>query len=70
MLFDENKRILTAGKTEIRTVLVRDVRYFELNWPYSVSKPVSSFGIKAHTNIFSDENFMKVHGTQERFKEY
>lgn len=68
MLFS-NGKIVAAGKTDVRTVLKGESRYFEIIWPYQISE-VSSFEIKAYTNIFLNENFLKTHGTMEKFKEY
>lgn len=70
LLFDENDNILAAGRTEMNSVLVGENRYFEISWPYEISRDVSSFELSAHTNVFLDENFMKTHGTPEKFKEY
>ena len=64
-----NGKIVAAGRTDMRTVRKDESRYFELIWPYQISG-VSSFEIRAYTNVFSDDNFMRVHGTMERFKEY
>lgn len=64
-----NGEIIAAGRTEIRTVLMGQTRYFEITWPYQFIE-VSSFKIKARTNVFLNDNFLKIHGTPERFKEY
>jgi len=69
LLFDEDYGIIAVGKTEIRTFLIGETRDFEINWP-SANKEIYSSEIKVYTNIFLDENFMKVHATPEKFKEY
>ena len=70
LLFDENNKILAAGRTQMNRLLVGENRYFEINWPYKISGEILSFEAKAHTNIFLDQNFMKTYGTPEKFKEY
>lgn len=69
LLFDENHNIIAAGKTDIRTFLMGESRNIEINWPYA-GKKISSSEIKVYTNVFLDENFIKSHGTPEKFKEY
>lgn len=69
-LLFSNSKIIAAGITEMRTILMGETRYFEINWPYKTTEPITSFELKPHTNIFLDENFMRKHGTPERFKEY
>lgn len=69
LLFSDGK-IITVGRTEMRTILMGETRYFEINWPYEASEEVKSFELKPYTNIFLNDNFLKIHGTQERFKEY
>lgn len=69
-LLFSNGKIMFAGTTEMRTILIGEIRYFEMTWPYKISKEITSFELKSHTNIFLNENFLKSHGTQERFKEY
>lgn len=68
-LFNDGK-IIAVGKTEMNTVLMGETRYFEITWPYQISEEVTSFELKAYTNIFLNENFLKTHATPERFKEY
>lgn len=69
-LLFSNGRIIAAGWTDMWTVLMGESRYFEINWPYKTTEPVTSFELKPHTNVFLNENFLKKHGTPERFKEY
>ncbi|MBA7686158.1 hypothetical protein ES703_94597 [subsurface metagenome] len=52
LLFNEDKKLIAVGKTETRTVLTGETRYFEIIWPYQVPEEVSSFEIKAYTNVF------------------
>jgi len=69
-LLFSNSKIIAVGRTEMRTVSKGGVRYFEISWPYEISEEVKSFELKPYTDIFLNENFLKIHGTQERFKEY
>lgn len=63
-----NNEIVAAGKSEVTTILMNESRYFEINWPFEVL--ADNLELKAYTNIYLNENFLKTHGTQERFKEY
>jgi len=67
LIFD-NDNVIAAGKTDMRTILIGEKRYFEITWPYEVS--ADSFELKAYTNIFLDNNFMREHGTEESLREY
>lgn len=52
LLFDENDKLIAVGKTETRAILTGESRYFEIIWPYQVPEEISSFEIRAYTNIF------------------
>ena len=52
LLFDEDDKLIAVGKTETRAILAGESRYFEIIWPYQVPEEVSSFEIKAYTNVF------------------
>jgi len=70
LIYGSNDEIIAAGRTEISTFLSGEGRYFEINWQYETDRQISSFDLKANTNIFLDENFMRKHATPEKFKEY
>lgn len=63
-------RLVGAGKTTMNTVLMGETRYFEISWPYEIIDEITSFELKPHTNIYLNDNFLKTHGTEEKFKEY
>lgn len=69
LLFSDNK-IIAVGRTDIWTVLMGETRYFQINWPYEIVEEVTSFELRPQTNVFLNENFLKKHGTPEKFKEY
>jgi len=69
LLFN-NGKIISVGQTNVRTILTREDRYFEINWPYEISEEITSFELNPYTNVFLNENFIKTYGTSERFKEY
>ena len=52
LLFKESDELIAVGKTETRTVLAGESRYFEIIWPYQVPEEVSSFEIKVYTSVF------------------
>ena len=59
LFFDENKKLIAVGKTEIANVSAGEIRHLEITWPYNISEEVSSFELRAYTDVFSEENFMK-----------
>ena len=67
-LLFKNNNLVSAGQTNIRTVVMQENRYFEINWPTNIE--FDSFELKPYTNMFLNSNFIKTHGTIERFKEY
>ena len=70
ILFNAKKEIIGVNKTEVYTVPAGEDRYFSVLWFSPLSGEVSSVDMMADTNLFSDSNFMKRFGTQEKFQEY
>lgn len=70
VLTDKEKKIMGVNKTEARTVLAGEDRYFSCSWFNKLSSEVNSVEMQAETNLFSSENFMRRYGTQEKFQEY
>ena len=68
VLFDENGDVLTVNKTDIRTFLAGTDRFFEVRWTAPFKKPVGRVDINAYTDVFKNDNFIKEHGTQEKFQ--
>lgn len=63
VLFDENKKPIAAGKTTMETLMINEARGFEIIWPYTIDKTISSFDVRAHTNVYLDENFIRVNSS-------
>ncbi|MBI2025153.1 MAG: hypothetical protein HYT03_03655 [Candidatus Harrisonbacteria bacterium] len=74
ILFDEDDDIFAVAITDIRTFLAKTDRFFEVKWavPLDMSKyrNVGRIDINAYTDIFKNENFIKEHGTQEKFQRF
>ena len=70
ILFDENDDILAVAITDIRTFLSGSDRFFEVRWTAPFKKSVGRIEINAYTDIFKNENFIKEHGTQEKFQRF
>ena len=70
LLFDNNQNIIAVGKTTINTFMIAEMRSFVIEWPYQTEKGVANYDVKVYTNVFQDDNFMKVHATPEKFKEH
>ncbi|PIQ92120.1 MAG: hypothetical protein COV69_03545 [Parcubacteria group bacterium CG11_big_fil_rev_8_21_14_0_20_39_14] len=69
VLYDDKNALINFAKTEQKTVRSRDKRYFEVSWKKPFKK-VGNSNMEAYTNLFLDENFIKRHGTEERFQQY
>jgi len=70
ILFDEDKKIIGVNKTEARTVLAGEDRYFSVLWFSSLRGQVKSVEMQVDTNLFSNDNFMRRFGAAEKFQEY
>jgi len=64
VLFDKESKVLGAGKLELRTVLSKERRYFEINWFFPIKGEVKEVDVVAKTNVFLDENFMRRYGKE------
>lgn len=70
ILFDENDEVLAVNRTDIRTFLAKTGRFFEVKWAVPFRSPIGRIEINAYTDIFKNENFIKEHGTQEKFQRF
>jgi hypothetical protein len=70
LLFDENQKIVAVGKTSISTFMIGETRSFIIEWPHQIEKEIFNLEVRVYTDVFQDDNFMRVHATPERFKEY
>jgi hypothetical protein len=71
VLLDKDSNILGAGKTEIRTLLSKESRYFEIKWPFLIEGQIEKADTMAKTNVFLDQNFMRRYREdREKFQEY
>jgi hypothetical protein len=70
VLYGGEENVLGAGSVELSTMLSSEERYFNVLWPYPIFGTVSFVEMQAETNVFNSENFMKRHGTTEKFQQY
>lgn len=70
ILFDSLGEIIGANVTNINTHLSRTERYFKVTWPFLFATPPSRAVIEVNTNIFENSNYIRSHGTPERFQQY
>lgn len=69
ILFDKDRKVLGVNKTDMRTVMAGEERFFSALWFTPIAGQVASADMQAETNLFSDANFMRRYGSQERFQE-
>ena len=70
VLFDESNEVLAVNKTDVRTFLAGTDRFFEVMWLKPVEGRVNRIQIDAYTDVLKNENFLKEHGTQEKFQKF
>ncbi|MEK7659034.1 MAG: hypothetical protein AAB338_00015 [Patescibacteria group bacterium] len=70
VLYGSDGDILAVNKTDARTMLAKTERFFEVKWPVSFKGEVSRIEISVYTDIFKNSNFLKEHGTEERFQNF
>ncbi len=70
ILFDENDKAIAVNKTDIRTFIKGTDRFFEVKWPDKFEGKVDRIEVNAYTDIFSNNNFIREYGTQEKFQEF
>lgn len=73
VLYDPNNNAIAANKTDIRTMLARTDRYFEVLLSALDSVVLEREGtieVSARTDVFKNGNFIKEHGTQEKFQRF
>ena len=70
VLTDPNGGVLATRRTEMRTLAAGERREFRVAWraPIAISGD-PRIEISARTNVFENENFVREHGTVERFQE-
>lgn len=69
LLFDNNQNIVAVGKTAINTFMISEMRSFLIELPHQTEREIADYDIKIYTNVFRDDNFMKVHAVPDKFKE-
>lgn len=69
LLRNANGDIVGANSTVLRTLAAGEQRGFTVEWPFLVSNAVRAEAIVT-TNLFSNSNFIKSYGSQERFQEH
>lgn len=70
VLFDELNVPIAVSRTDIRTFISKTERSFEIKWFSPFEGKVSRFEVNPYTNVLRNDNFIKEHGTQERFQEF
>lgn len=70
VLFDESNAPIAVNRTDIRTFISKTERSFEIKWFSPFEGKVGRFEVNPYTNVLRNENFIKEHGTQERFQEF
>lgn len=69
ILYDAQNKPIGVNKTEVRTLLAGEDRYFLCKWFSKFLGETVRVDISVETNIFKNDNFMKRYGTSEKFKQ-
>ncbi|HXV26696.1 MAG TPA: FxLYD domain-containing protein [Candidatus Paceibacterota bacterium] len=68
MLLDASGNTVGIGATVVRTLPAAGVRAFTVDWPFAVApRPVRARAFGS-TNVFSNANYIREYGAQERFQ--
>lgn len=70
VLYDANNNPIGINKTEIRTLVASEERYFLSKWFSEITGETARVDIVAETDVFKNDNFMKRFGILEKFKTY
>jgi len=65
VLFDAAKKAIGVSKTQIQTLIAGENRAFSVQWFSPFSADVASYEMRAETNLFLDDNYMRVYGVPE-----
>lgn len=68
LVHDASGGIVGADTTTIRTMIAGEERGIAIKWPFAIPSGVRAESIVT-TNVFANENFIRTHGSQERFQE-
>ena len=70
ILFDDAGSIVGVNKTDIRTLVSKSERGFNVVWPFVLAGNATRQEVEASTNLFENSNFIKSHGSQEKFQKF
>jgi hypothetical protein len=70
VLRDASRNIIATGKTDMQTVRSGEKRDFSVFWDDAFSKEVMSVDAQATTNMFENQNFIKLFLPDGRFRNY
>ena len=70
ILFGEGDSVIAVNKTDIRTFLAGETRDIEIKWFSPFDGQVFRTETRVYTDVFRNSNFIKEHGTQERFQKF
>jgi hypothetical protein len=67
LLYDQSGAVVGAGATVAKTVPAGQERGFVIDWPFAIPSAVRAQAFVT-TNIFNNDNYIRAHGSQERFQ--
>ena len=68
ILLDSRDEAIGVNKTEIKTLLSGEERFFSTRWFSKINETIVSVDMETETNVFANDNFMKRYGVLEKFK--
>lgn len=69
VIYNQEEGIVGINSTELRTILTQEERFFEMSWFNPLSTP-DKIEVKASTNIFDKDNFIRGEGKLENFQRF
>lgn len=67
LLYDQAGTVVGTGATVVRTVPAGQERGFVVDWPFAIPSAVRARAFVT-TNVFNNDNYIRAHGSQERFQ--
>ncbi len=70
VLLDATGNVVGASLTTLNTLLSKERRDFSVQWPGQLPTTSPEVVVSPVTNVFANSNFIKQHGSQERFQQF
>lgn len=67
LLYNAQGVLVGTGTTVVKTLIANEERAFSVDWPFAIPGATRA-QTSVTTNVFDNDNYIRAHGTQERFQ--